>query len=58
MRYRDLKGSATIYGVRLPPIYRDGNDGKQFERFVKWFLKNDPASGMLQMEQGKVRNGL
>jgi superfamily II DNA or RNA helicase len=23
-------------------IYRDGNDGKQFERFVKWFLKHDP----------------
>jgi predicted helicase len=23
-------------------INRDGNDGKVFERFVKWFLKNDP----------------
>jgi superfamily II DNA or RNA helicase len=26
----------------LKSIYRDGNDGKVFERFVKWFLKNDP----------------
>ena len=26
----------------IDSIYRDGNDGKQFERFVKWFLKNDP----------------
>lgn len=23
-------------------IYRDGNDGKQFEQFVKWFLTHDP----------------
>ena len=23
-------------------IVRDGNDGKQFEKFVKWFLVNDP----------------
>lgn len=23
-------------------IQADGNDGKAFERFVKWFLKNDP----------------
>ena len=26
----------------LKSIYRDGNDGKQFERFVKWFLMHDP----------------
>ena len=26
----------------IQSIYRDGNDGKVFERFVKWFLKNDP----------------
>jgi superfamily II DNA or RNA helicase len=26
----------------LKSIYRDGNDGKAFERFVKWFLTNDP----------------
>jgi predicted helicase len=26
----------------LNSIYRDGNDGKQFERFVKWFLTHDP----------------
>ena len=26
----------------LKSIYRDGNDGKQFERFVKWFLTHDP----------------
>jgi predicted helicase len=26
----------------LKSIYRDGNDGKQFERFVKWFLAHDP----------------
>jgi predicted helicase len=23
-------------------IVRDGDDGKQFEKFVKWFLVNDP----------------
>ena len=23
-------------------IYRDGNDGKKFEQFVKWFLTHDP----------------
>ena len=26
----------------IKSIQRDGNDGKQFEIFVKWFLKNDP----------------
>jgi superfamily II DNA or RNA helicase len=26
----------------LASIYRDGNDGKQFEMFVKWFLTHDP----------------
>ena len=26
----------------LNSIYRDGNDGKAFERFVKWFLTHDP----------------
>jgi len=26
----------------IDSIVRDGNDGKQFERFVKWFLKRDP----------------
>ncbi len=26
----------------IDTIYRDNNDGKKFERFVKWFLKNDP----------------
>ena len=26
----------------LRSIYRDGNEGKQFERFVKWFLTHDP----------------
>jgi superfamily II DNA or RNA helicase len=26
----------------LDSIYRDGNNGKQFEQFAKWFLKNDP----------------
>ncbi len=26
----------------LQSIYRDGNDGKQFEMFVKWFLTHDP----------------
>jgi superfamily II DNA or RNA helicase len=27
----------------LASIYRDGNDGKQFEMFVKWFLTHDPV---------------
>jgi predicted helicase len=26
----------------LKSIYRDGNNGKQFELFVKWFLMHDP----------------
>ena len=26
----------------LKSIYRDGNDGKKFEQFVKWFLTHDP----------------
>ena len=26
----------------IDTIYRDNNDGKKFERFVKWFLKNEP----------------
>jgi predicted helicase len=26
----------------LKSIYRDGNNGKQFELFVKWFLTHDP----------------
>ena len=30
----------------LQSIYRDGNDGKAFERFVKWFLKNEPEWSM------------
>jgi superfamily II DNA or RNA helicase len=32
----------TSFSEFLNSIYRDGNDGKQFERFVKWFLKHDP----------------
>ena len=31
------------FSTFLNSIYRDGNDGKQFERFVKWFLKHDPV---------------
>jgi superfamily II DNA or RNA helicase len=27
----------------LGSIYRDGNDGKQFEQFAKWFLTHDPV---------------
>ena len=30
------------FATFLKSIYRDGNDGKQFERFVKWFLTHDP----------------
>ena len=30
------------FSTFIKSIYRDGNDGKVFERFVKWFLKNDP----------------
>ena len=32
----------ATYSEFLESIYRDGNDGKAFEHFVKWFLKNDP----------------
>ena len=32
----------TAFSTFLDSIYRDGNDGKAFEHFVKWFLKNDP----------------
>ena len=32
----------VAFSVFLESIYRDGNDGKAFENFVKWFLKNDP----------------
>ncbi len=32
----------TEFSDFLNSIYRDGNDGKQFEQFAKWFLKNDP----------------
>ena len=30
------------FSTFLKSIYRDGNDGKQFEKFVKWFLMHDP----------------
>ena len=32
----------TAFPTFLDSIYRDGNDGKAFEHFVKLFLKNDP----------------
>jgi len=32
----------ATYSEFLESIYRDGNDGKAFEHFVKWFLTHDP----------------
>jgi superfamily II DNA or RNA helicase len=32
----------STFSKFIDSIVRDGNDGKQFERFVKWFLKRDP----------------
>jgi hypothetical protein len=32
----------ATFSTFLKSIYRDGNDGKAFERFIKWFLTHDP----------------
>jgi len=33
----------ATFSTFVDSIVRDGNDGKQFERFVKWFLIHDPV---------------
>jgi len=42
VKIKKYNSSMATFSVFLESIYRDGNNGKAFEYFVKRFLKDDP----------------